>query len=157
MDCTSYITLLESRMSKARKKQTKASHSCRCYEELLLQPWFLSTRVARGIRSLLPPDFRSRLHDYFNDHGCLRCGRRNVLYRSNGMCHRCMSIIIGRLEGCAYRRSKTRLSRKYGASFASEISLAHRLLATLRKPKKKRSGSNQVKYFRVANPVLGPG
>jgi hypothetical protein len=139
-----------------RSKRNK-SHSCECYEELLLQPWFLSSRVARAMRSLLPPDFRSRLRDYFNDYGCLRCGRQDVIYRSNGMCSPCLGLIIGRLERCADRRSSERLSRRCGASLASDTENAKRLLSGIRKPAKNKLKSAQIQYVRVTNPILGPG
>jgi hypothetical protein len=100
-------------------------------DDLLLQPWFLPLRIARAMRSLLPPDFRKRLHDAFDDYGCLRCGRTNVPYRSHGMCDKCIMTIAHKVYTAASRRSKERMARRYGKEFVSNERHAKRLLRGL--------------------------
>lgn len=97
-------------------------------EELVLQPWFLSKTAARKMRNLLPPDFRKRLRDMFEDYGCLRCDRKDVPYRSNGMCDNCMMTVFHRIHTSEYRRSKERMEKRYGKDLVFKERAAKRLL-----------------------------
>jgi len=99
--------------------------------ELLFQPWFLPFKITRAILSLLPPDYRRRMHDYFDDYGCMRCGRSDVIYRSNGMCVVCMQVVFNRLQVSAMRRLKDRTSRRYGKEFVAKANQARKLLRGL--------------------------
>jgi hypothetical protein len=101
--------------------------------ELLLQPWFLPFRITRAILSLLPPNYRRRMHDYFDDYGCLRCGQSDVIYQSNGMCRKCVMAVVHRLRVCEMRRSKERTARRYGKDFMAKAKQARRLLSGIRK------------------------
>ena len=109
--------------SRRRIRAKKASP-----DELLLQPWFLPGRIAKAIRSLLPADFRRRLHDVFDDYGCIRCGRTTVPYQSHGMCKRCSNSLTHMINTAASLRSKERLSRRYGKDFVANERSAKRLL-----------------------------
>jgi hypothetical protein len=133
----------------SRKKDDSRSFTI---EELLFQPWFLTKRVADKIRHLLPPDYRKRMHDYFDDYGCMRCARSDTLYRSNGMCGRCMMGIYRRLGYSATRRSKDRLPRRYGKEFMAKAQSARKLLRGFSHPETipKRRGTQSV---RIATPI----
>jgi len=41
---------------------------------------------------------------YFEDFGCLRCGSRDSLYASNGMCQGCSIVVRSRVVLCLARR-----------------------------------------------------
>jgi len=60
------------------------------FEDVLLEPWFLGKKVFGSIRHLLPHNYWRRMSYFFEDYGCLRCGRKNVHYGANGMCHNCV-------------------------------------------------------------------
>jgi hypothetical protein len=123
-------------------------------EELMFQPWFLPARVALLIRWLVPPDYRQRMHDYFNDYGCMRCGKFDGEYRSNGMCHPCMSTVFSRLESCAWRRTNGVLSKRYGEQFVKKAQEASKLLQGLRPPKARVSPKGRMKSVQLNSPVI---
>ncbi len=85
---------------KAKKPKTKIVID----EELFLQPWFVAKATHDAIRRLLPSAQLLRMVYYFEDWGCLRCGRSNVLYRANGMCKVCSIVIRGRVVLALARR-----------------------------------------------------
>ena len=62
--------------------------------------------VSLQMRKLLPSVHLAKMRYYFDDHGCLRCERRDILYGSNGMCENCSTIVRGRLVNCMKRRLK---------------------------------------------------
>ena len=123
-------------------------------EELVLQPWFLPARISRKIQWLLPPDFRQRLHDYFVDFGCLRCDRKDVSYKSNGMCRKCLMLVFNRLQRAEGRRSMTRLHRRYGHEFVAKAREAQQLLRGI--PRRGIAAPNrpQFKTVRLGSPVI---
>ena len=43
---------------------------------------------------------------YFEDYGCLKCGKKNVLYQSNGLCESCGVVIRHRVKQALMRRLK---------------------------------------------------
>jgi hypothetical protein len=124
-------------------------------EELVLQPWFLTPKVARTIRNLVPPDYRQRMHDCFNDYGCMRCDRLDVVYKSNGMCRGCMATIFTRIQGSAKRRLKDKSPRRYGKEFVAKAAQARNLLRGLFRgtPKFVRRGP-RIKSVRLGSPVI---
>lgn len=73
-------------------------------DELLFQPWFLSSEIAQAIRVLIPPGYQRKMRDYFDAYGCMRCNREDAVYQSNGMCKSCANIIRIRLRKCIQRR-----------------------------------------------------
>lgn len=73
-------------------------------DELLFQPWFLSSEIAQAIRVLIPPGYERKMRDYFDSYGCMRCTRIDAVYQSNGMCKRCANLIRIRLRKCIQRR-----------------------------------------------------
>jgi hypothetical protein len=84
----------------------------------------------RVVRWLIPPDYRQRMHDYFDDYGCMRCDRTDVLYKSNGMCRGCLSTVFGRLQHSVTKRSgQILLQKRYGKEFVLKAAEARKLLA----------------------------
>lgn len=123
-------------------------------EELFLQPWFLPKRIAKAVTTLLPQDYRSRLQDYFEDYGCMRCGRTDKPYKSNGMCKECVLLVFRRVYISERRRQKDGLPKGYGKDFMAKAQQAQRLLKGLARfagvaPKRPR-----IKSAELASPVI---
>lgn len=123
-------------------------------EELALQPWFLPARISRKVRWLLPPDFRQRLRDYFIDYGCMRCDRKDVSYKSNGMCRKCLMLVFDRLQRSEVRRSATRLQRRYGHEFVAKAKEAQKLLRGISRHGIAAPRRPQIKAVRLGSPVI---
>jgi hypothetical protein len=77
------------------------------HEEAFLQPWFLPNDVSRQIRRLLPNIHLMKMRFYFEEYGCIRCERRDILYASNGLCENCAPLIRGRVVTCLKKRLKS--------------------------------------------------
>jgi hypothetical protein len=75
-------------------------------EEMFLQPWFIPKDIYIAIRSLLPNVHLAKMRYYFEDFGCMRCERSDVLYGSNGLCESCSSLVRGRVKRALERRLK---------------------------------------------------
>lgn len=73
-------------------------------DELVFQPWFLSSDIANEIRVLIPPGYQRKMRDYFDNFGCMSCHRADRLYGGNGMCHLCETKIRTRIRKCIQRR-----------------------------------------------------
>lgn len=73
-------------------------------DDIFLQPWFLPRQTAFAIKRILPPEHRHRMRFYFDDYGCLRCGKKNVTYGSNALCKTCMQQVKLRLFFAIKRR-----------------------------------------------------
>jgi hypothetical protein len=76
-------------------------------EEVFLQPWYLPKDVDLQIRRILPNIHLSKMRYYFEDYGCLKCGTRDSLYGSNGLCERCNVVVRGRVSRALQRRLKS--------------------------------------------------
>jgi len=87
------------RTSKSVKRQASEID-----DELFLQPWFLPKPTYLALRRLLPSSHLLKMHYYFEDYGCLKCGTRDGLYASNGMCHGCSVVVRSRVVLCLTRR-----------------------------------------------------
>jgi hypothetical protein len=61
-------------------------------------PWFLTKDVMRRIEALLPYFYHMRFRFYFDRYGCVRCGRKKVVYCCSGLCKRCVGFINNRLK-----------------------------------------------------------
>ena|ERR1700675_1144840 len=122
-------------------------------EDLMFQPWFLPSRTAIKIRWLIPPDYRKRMHDYFDDFGCMRCSRSEGPYQSNGMCKRCAITIWTRLRQSAHRRLKGRPTYRYGRKFVEEARKARKLLHEFVRADRAPRGINRSEVARSNNPV----
>jgi hypothetical protein len=75
-------------------------------DDVSLQPWFLPKDISLQIRMLLPHIHLTKMRYYFDDHGCLRCERRDVLYGSCGFCESCCATVRRRLQTCLKKRLK---------------------------------------------------
>ncbi len=75
-------------------------------DAVFLQPWFLPVETYRAIRRLLPYIHLFKMRYYFEDYGCLKCGKKNVLYQSNGFCESCGVVIRHRVKQSLKRRLK---------------------------------------------------
>jgi hypothetical protein len=84
-------------------------------DELFLQPWFLSKRDYMAVRRILPPSQMLKMRYYFDDYGCLKCGKLDALYASNGLCRSCSIIVRARVVLALKRRFK-----KVGAKVPKE-------------------------------------
>lgn len=73
-------------------------------DDIFLQPWYMPKPVSLQMRKILPSIHLAKMRYYFDDHGCLRCERRDILYGSNGMCENCSVVVRGRLANCLKRR-----------------------------------------------------
>jgi hypothetical protein len=66
----------------------------------LFPAWFLSRRICSKVRTLIPSVYRARLRVHFELYGCLRCGRKNREYFSNGLCCPCSIRMTEQLARC---------------------------------------------------------
>jgi hypothetical protein len=99
-------------------------------DEIFLQPWFLPQSTAFAIRRILPPEHRHRMRFYFDDYGCLKCGKANVPYGSNGLCKLCMQQVKLRLFFAIKRRWTAASPENLPRTF-KRIADAQRLLKDL--------------------------
>jgi hypothetical protein len=72
--------------------------------EIFLQPWYLSREVFLAVRQLLPSAQLLKMRYYFDDYGCLKCGKSGAVYSSNGMCARCAIVVRARVVASLKRR-----------------------------------------------------
>jgi hypothetical protein len=112
-------------------------------DDFVLQPWFLPNRISLSIRKLLPPNYRRRMRDFFDDYGCMVCRRRDLLHKSNGMCRSCAMNIQKKIWRSAIRRKKGRARGRLALGLLSYARQARRLLADFPRtnesvPKKRR-------------------
>jgi hypothetical protein len=73
-------------------------------DQVFLLPWYLPKDVYLAVRRILPNIHISKMRYYFEDYGCMRCERRDVLYRTNGLCEQCNTIVRWRLTQCLKKR-----------------------------------------------------
>src|SRR4029077_14699160 len=131
---------------------------CLTTDELLLQPWFLSQRVQQAIRSLVPPSYRRKMRDFFDDYGCMICAS-DERYGSNGMCFRCYHNVRTMLHGSARRRLKATLARRIDLDLFRRTRLAKRLLGRFSPKSRASSQRRRNDTAQSGNPVdemLGP-
>jgi hypothetical protein len=73
-------------------------------DDIFLQPWYMPKAVSLQMRKILPSIHLAKMRYCFDDHGCLRCERRDIRYGSKGMCENCSVVVRGRLANCLKRR-----------------------------------------------------
>jgi hypothetical protein len=127
------------------------SHS-RVAEEVLLQPWFLPRRVAFAIHGLIPPDFHLKMRYFFDDYGCMICGKRSN-YHSNAMCGRCGETVRKKLIASVMRRSKSRSNRRLDLALFRQQSLAKSLLGRFAPASRNVTKTRTPKLPQRSNPV----
>jgi hypothetical protein len=104
------------------------------HKEMFLQPWFIPKEIYYQIRSLLPSVHLAKMRYYFEDFGCLRCGKNDVYYGSNGFCELCSGLIRGRVKRALQRRLKqagVKSDLKTISIFTERMTEAQRLLADI--------------------------
>ncbi len=72
--------------------------------EIFLQPWFLPQEAAKQGRRIIPPAHRHKMRFYFEDYGCLKCGKKSVRHESNGFCKSCFATVKMRFFFAIKRR-----------------------------------------------------
>lgn len=73
-------------------------------DTVFMLPWTLPKETYLAIRRILPNIHIAKMRYYFDDYGCIRCERRDVLYRTNGLCEQCNAIVRWRLKNCLKKR-----------------------------------------------------
>jgi hypothetical protein len=99
--------------------------------DVFLQPWFLSLRTAIKVRDLITPDHRHKMRFYFDDYGCLKCGKRQVRYGSNAMCKRCVQSVKLKMLFAIKRRWQSGHSATEPPQTFQRAEIARNLLADL--------------------------
>jgi hypothetical protein len=100
--------------------------------EAALQPWFLPKPLAWKIRSMLPHEYRRKMRYYFDDFGCIKCGRKTARYGFNGFCRVCCELVMHRMAFAFGRRQKVGVKREYSKQQLQRVALARELLRDLR-------------------------
>jgi hypothetical protein len=101
-------------------------------DEVFLQPWFLSQETANAIRNLIPTEHHHKMRAYFEDYGCMKCGKSQVRYGSNGMCKRCVQSVKLKILFAMKRRWKQIEHENKPRTF-SRVAQARELLVDLRR------------------------
>jgi hypothetical protein len=99
--------------------------------DIFIQPWFLPQRTACKIRDLIPDDHRHKMRFYFEDYGCLHCGKKRLPYGSNGMCKGCAQSVKVKLLFAIKRRWRASNPNKQSPRTFQRAAEARRLLADL--------------------------
>lgn len=98
-----------------RQRKTANSRTGRAYSPKLsmkrlnpikFQPSLLPRETYRSIVDLTLQECSLKMHDYFDQHGCMKCGSRTRRYGQNGMCRPCATKIGKRLRRHWKRRLK---------------------------------------------------
>jgi hypothetical protein len=131
------------------RSKTRGGLPC---EEMLLQPWFLPFRIARAIHALVPLSYRSKMRDFFDDYGCMICGKEYP-YGANGMCRRCYNDVIEKLRRAAKRRLKSKLEQRFDLGLLRQARLAKKLLRRFSPARRADSERHRLDTARSRNPV----
>ena len=110
--------------------------------DIFLQPWFLPLRTAIAIRTLLPREHRHKMRLYFEDYGCLKCGKKQVRYGSNAMCKSCVQSVKLKMLFAVKRRWRANHETEPAPRTFKRAVEARKLLADLA-PTSRRSGKNE--------------
>lgn len=125
------------RTKRMRPGRTMASQSLirhsAVVDKILLQPWFLPQRIAFAIHALVPPDYWYKMRYFFDDYGCLICGRESN-YHSNGMCKSCYDKVRKKLIASLKRRWGSRPNRRLDLVLLRQEKLAKKLLKRFARP-----------------------
>jgi hypothetical protein len=71
----------------------------------------LEKKELKKIQRMLPDFYHKRLRYYFDSFGCIRCGRKDVIYCCGGLCSGCQWTVYNRLQ-----KSDKEMKRHYSAS-----------------------------------------
>jgi len=120
------------RRAKIENRRAGASRS----DELLFQPWFLPKRACDVILGFITPAYRLKMRAFFDDYGCMLCGR-DFDYMANGMCSRCCVKTRAKLLKSVKRRLRKRDGR-FEVALARQARIAKRLLRRFASPSRRR-------------------
>src|ERR1700675_810220 len=96
---------------------------------IFLQPCDFPKSVVLEKRKILPSIHLAKMRYYFDDHGCLRCERRDILYGSSGMCENCSVNVRGRLANCLKRRlEKVGVLENFSEALGDWVSSAREII-----------------------------
>jgi hypothetical protein len=107
----------------------KAEHAD-LLNDIFIQPWFTPERTARKIRLLLSEAHHHKMRFFFEDYGCLRCGKKGVRYGSNAMCKPCVQSVKLKMLFAIKRRWKADNPTSAPKTF-QRAATARKLLADL--------------------------
>lgn len=119
---------------------------------LLLQPWFLGTRIASAIQALVPDRYWRKMRNFFEDYGCMICGSEQN-YGSNGMCRYCYNDVVMKLGRSARRRMKSKAEQRFDLSILRQSRLAKKLLGRFSLKHRAASERRRLDKVPVRNPV----
>jgi len=114
------------RNSNRTKRVASGAANQQANDTVFLLPWYLPKETYLAVRRILPNIHIAKMRYYFDDYGCIRCERRDVLYRTNGLCEQCNAIVRWRLTHCLKRRLSS--VGVVVAQSGRELSLAKELL-----------------------------
>lgn len=101
------------------------------HDEVFMQPWFVPKAIYLAIRRLLPNIHLMKMRYYFDDYGCLRCGKSDVLYAAAGLCRACNVIVRSRIMASLKKRLKkahVQWEETVSDHFFDEMNLAQLIL-----------------------------
>lgn len=107
-------------------KYRRSSYSM-TVDRVLLQPWFLPNRVMYAIYALIPPDYWKKMRYFFDDYGCIICGKEHD-YHANGMCRSCFNRTRKKIAQSVKRRLQAEPKRRLDLILLSQHKLAKKLL-----------------------------
>ena len=110
-------------------------------DQVFMLPWFLPKQAYLAVRRILPNIHIAKMRYYFEDYGCMRCERRDVLYRTNGLCEQCNTIVRWRLTQCLKKRLADvgiAAVSNYESASGRGLSLAQDLLKPFRQSRPRR-------------------
>src|SRR5947207_14073992 len=99
-------------------------------DDIFLQPWYLPQQTAAAMRKIMPSEQRHKMKFYFEDYGCMKCGKKKVLYGANGMCRKCHQRVKLRILFAIKRRWTSQSSDNKPRTF-TRIGDAQRILKDL--------------------------
>jgi hypothetical protein len=122
--------------------QRKVAEALAANESVMLQPFFQTKAVATSLRKLQNVHELRKWSFYFDDHGCLICGTKDVPHASLGMCTSCLRRTSNRLIASVRRRSNEHKqsgddSRCVDLQDVAKVALAP-AIAALTKPRPRR-------------------
>ena len=66
--------------------------------DIFLQPWFVPRKTALAIRRILPRQYWHKMRFYFEEYGCVKCGKKKGRYNANGLCWPCGRLLKWRMS-----------------------------------------------------------
>ena len=130
--------------SKRIKMKRRTEAGIPADDQVFMLPWFLPKQTYLAVRRILPNIHIAKMRYYFEDYGCMRCERRDVLYRTNGLCEQCNTIVRWRLTQCLKKRLADvgiAAASNYESVTGRGLSLAQDLLKPFRQSRPRRQKS----------------